>query len=120
MKYLAHAGHKDFILCLGYRGDAIKKYFLSYDECVSNDFVLSDGGRKVELVHSDISDWRITFADTGGTSTIGQRPKSAEKYLDGDPMFLAQYSDALTHLPPPPPPNPTPPPAKHAQFLHAA
>jgi glucose-1-phosphate cytidylyltransferase len=101
MKYYAHYGHKDFILCLGYRGDAIKKYFLSYDECVSNDFVLSDGGRKVDLVNSDISDWRITFADTGATATIGQRLKAAEKYLDGDDVFLANYSDGLTdlHLP---------------------
>jgi len=99
MKYYAHYGHKDFILCLGYRGDAIKRYFLSYDECVSNDFVLSDGGRKVDLVNSDISDWRITFADTGATATIGQRLKAAEKYLDGDDVFLANYSDGLTDLP---------------------
>src|SRR3977135_2607238 len=62
MKYYAHFGHKDFILCLGYRGDAIKQYFLDYDECESNDFVLSNGGRKLDLVNSDISDWTITFA----------------------------------------------------------
>ena len=99
MKYYAHYGHKDFILCLGYRGDVIKQYFLSYDECVSNDFVLSDGGRTVELVHSDISDWRITFADTGALASIGQRLKAAEKYLADDEVFLANYSDGLTDLP---------------------
>jgi glucose-1-phosphate cytidylyltransferase len=99
MKYYAHYGHKEFILCLGYRGDAIKQYFLSYDECVSNDFVLSDGGRRVELVNSDISDWRITFAETGATSSIGQRLQAAEKYLEGDDVFLANYSDGLTDLP---------------------
>ena len=49
MKYYAHFGHKDFILCLGYRGDLIKEYFLNYDECASNDFVLSESGRKIEL-----------------------------------------------------------------------
>jgi glucose-1-phosphate cytidylyltransferase len=43
MKYYAHYGHKDFILCLGYRSDVIKNYFLNYDECLSNDFVLSNG-----------------------------------------------------------------------------
>ena len=43
MKYFAHFGHKDFILCLGYRGDLIKQYFLDYNECLSNDFVLSKG-----------------------------------------------------------------------------
>ena len=54
MKYYAHFGHKDFILCLGYRADAIKNYFLDYNECASNDFVLSGGGKQVELSNSDI------------------------------------------------------------------
>src|SRR5205809_3609561 len=44
MRYYAHYGHKDFILALGYRGDLIREYFLKYDECMSNDFVLTDGG----------------------------------------------------------------------------
>jgi glucose-1-phosphate cytidylyltransferase len=56
MRYYAHYGHRDFILCLGYKGDAIKKYFMEYDETVSNDFVMSEGGRKVELLASDIQD----------------------------------------------------------------
>src|SRR5258708_19139737 len=62
MKYYAHYGHKDFILCLGYRGDAIKNYFLHYDEYVSNDFVLSEGGKRLELLNRAIEDWQITFA----------------------------------------------------------
>lgn len=99
MKYYAHYGHKDFVLCLGYGADAIKKYFLDYSECTSNDFVLSCGGKKVELFNSDISDWRITFADTGIDSNIGQRLKAVEKYLDGEDEFLANYSDGLTDLP---------------------
>ena len=65
MKYYAHHGHTDFILCLGYGADQIKKYFLEYSECVSNDFVLSCGGKKVELYNSDIHDWRITFRRYG-------------------------------------------------------
>jgi len=99
MKYYAHYGHKDFILCLGYGADAIKRYFLDYSECESNDFVLSQGGRKVELFNSDIHDWRITFADTGINSNIGQRLKAVERYLDGEEEFLANYSDGLTDLP---------------------
>lgn len=99
MKYYAHYGHKDFILCLGYGADAIKRYFLEYSECTSNDFVLSAGGRKVELYNSDIHDWRITFADTGVNSNIGQRLRAAEKYLDGEVEFLANYSDGLSDLP---------------------
>jgi glucose-1-phosphate cytidylyltransferase len=98
MKYYAHFGHKDFILCLGYRADAVKNYFLNYNECVSNDFVLSAGGKNLELYNSDIQDWRITFADTGVESNIGMRLKAVEKYLDGEEEFLANYSDGLTDL----------------------
>jgi glucose-1-phosphate cytidylyltransferase len=99
MKYYAHYGHKDFILCLGYRADAIKNYFLSYNECASNDFIWSAGGKNLQLLNSDIQDWRITFVDTGINSNIGQRLKAVEKYVDGEPEFLANYSDGLTDLP---------------------
>jgi glucose-1-phosphate cytidylyltransferase len=99
MKYYAHFGHKDFILCLGYRAEAVKNYFLSYNECASNDFVLSDGGKTLKLFNSDIQDWRITFVDTGINANIGQRLKAVEKYLEGEDEFLANYSDGLTDLP---------------------
>ena len=101
MKYYAHFGHKDFILCLGYRADAIKQYFLHYDECVSNDFSLSGGGKSLELFNSDIQDWNITFAETGMHANIGQRLKAVQKYLAGEESFLATYADGLTdlHLP---------------------
>jgi glucose-1-phosphate cytidylyltransferase len=95
MKYYAHFGHKDFILCLGYKADVIKNYFRNYDECVSNDFVLSGGGKNVELLSSDIHDWRITFVDTGLTSNIGMRLKAVEKYVDDQEVFLANYTDGL-------------------------
>jgi glucose-1-phosphate cytidylyltransferase len=99
MKYYAHFGFKDFILCLGYRADYIKHYFLTYNECESNDFTLSEGGRRLELLKSDISDWRITFVDTGLNSNIGMRLKAVEKHLTGEEYFLANYSDGLTDLP---------------------
>jgi glucose-1-phosphate cytidylyltransferase len=98
MKYYAHHGHKDFILCLGYKGEMIKQFFLNYNECMSNDFTLSQGGKKLELFNSDIHDWKITFVDTGIESNIGQRLKAVEKYLDGEEMFLANYTDGLTDL----------------------
>jgi glucose-1-phosphate cytidylyltransferase len=98
MKYYAHYGHKDFILCLGHRADAIKDYFLTYNECTSNDFVLSAGGKRLELSNSDIDDWRITFVDTGMESNIGQRLKAVEKHLEGEEEFLANYSDGLTDV----------------------
>src|SRR5262245_18935247 len=98
MKYYAHFGHKDFIICLGYRGDAIKNYFLNYNECLSNDFTLSEGGRTLDLVKTDIHDWKMTFVDTGATANIGQRLKAVERYVRGEPEFLANYSDGLTDL----------------------
>jgi glucose-1-phosphate cytidylyltransferase len=99
MKYYAHYGHKDFVICLGYRGDVIKNYFLNYSECLSNDFVLSEGGKKLELLSSDIGDWKITFVETGLNSNIGQRLKAVEHLVGGESEFLANYSDGLTDLP---------------------
>ena len=96
MKYYAHFGHKDFILCLGYRADVIKNYFVNYNEFMSNDFVLSNGGKDVRVFNSDIDDWTVTFVDTGANSNIGQRLKAVERYLDGEEVFLANYSDNLT------------------------
>jgi glucose-1-phosphate cytidylyltransferase len=99
MKYYAHFGHKDFVLCLGYRGDMIKDYFLNYSETLSNDFVLSEGGKKLELMASDIQDWKITFVETGLHSNIGQRLKAVERIVGEEPEFLANYSDGLSNLP---------------------
>lgn len=99
MKYYAHYSHKEFILCLGYQGDAIKDYFLNYDECVSNDFILSGGGKKVELISKDIDDWKITFVDTGLNSNVGERLMKVRKYVEESPVFMANYADGLTDLP---------------------
>jgi len=99
MKYYAHFGHKDFILCLGYKSNVIKDYFLHYDESVSNNFVLSNGGKSVELLNRDIDDWKITFVETGANANIGQRLKAVEPYVQGEEVFLANYGDGLSDLP---------------------
>jgi len=99
MKWYAEWGHCDFVLCLGYKAESIKEYFLSYNEALSNDFVLSNGGREVELLGSDISDWRITFADTGTQSTIAERLLKVAAHLGDDDYFLATYGDGLTDAP---------------------
>ena len=99
MKYYAHFGHKDFILCLGYKADAIKDYFLNYKEYLSNDFTMTNGGKEIDLHRSDITDWKITFVDTGLRANIGQRLKAVEKYLEGEETFLANYSDGLSGFP---------------------
>jgi glucose-1-phosphate cytidylyltransferase len=98
MKYYAHFGHKDFVLCLGYKGSVIKEYFLNYDESVSNDFVWSQGGKKIRFLNRDIDDWTITFVETGVNATIGERLMAVEPYLHGEEMFLANYGDGLSDL----------------------
>jgi glucose-1-phosphate cytidylyltransferase len=98
MKYYAHFGHKDFIICLGYKGNCIKDYFLHYDESVSNDFVWSSGGRNIQFVNRDIEDWTITFVETGINANIGQRLKAVEPYLRGEEIFLANYGDGLSDV----------------------
>jgi glucose-1-phosphate cytidylyltransferase len=99
MRYYAHFGHKDFILCLGYRGDMIRQYFLDYREEMATDFVMTRGGREIELLGSDIDDWRITFVDTGMHSNLGQRLLRVRHLLDEEERFLANYSDGLSDLP---------------------
>jgi glucose-1-phosphate cytidylyltransferase len=99
MRYYAHFGHKDFILCLGHRGDTIKEYFLNYKEWLSNDFVLTGGGNDMELLASDIDDWRITFVDTGMNANIGERLVAVRRHLEGEETFLANYADGLSDAP---------------------
>lgn len=99
MRYYAHYGFRDFVLCLGYRGDVIKRYFLDYDECISNDFVLSNGGKSVKLLSSDTENWNITFVDTGTEANIGQRLRAVRRHLEGEETFLANYSDNLSDVP---------------------
>jgi len=97
MRYYAHFGHKEFILCLGYGASHIKNYFLTYQEAASNDFVMRGG--RVELMHSDISDWSITFVDTGLETAIGERLRRVRGHLGTDEHFLANYADVLTDAP---------------------
>jgi glucose-1-phosphate cytidylyltransferase len=99
MKFYAHYGHRDFILCLGYRGDMIKDFFRNYDPYQSTDFVMREGGRKLEPSESDIDDWTITFAETGLHSNIAQRLSAVRPYLGDDEIFLANYGDQLSDLP---------------------
>lgn len=98
MKYYAAFGHRDFVLCLGYMGEAIKRYFLDYNECLTNDFVLEQGGRKIDLLQTDIQDWRITFVDTGQHTNIGGRLLRVREHVEGEEMFLANYADTLIDL----------------------
>ena len=99
MRYYAHFGHTDFILCLGYGASAVKDFFLNYDETRSNDFVLEGSERNVKLFKTDIADWRITFVDTGLHSAIGERLRRVRRFVEGETMFMANYADVLTDAP---------------------
>jgi glucose-1-phosphate cytidylyltransferase len=97
MRYYAHFGHKNFILCLGHGGSHIKDYFLRYRASASNDFVMR--GTDVQLTQSDMADWSITFVDTGLESSLGERLQRIRSHLAGDEYFLANYADVLTDAP---------------------
>jgi glucose-1-phosphate cytidylyltransferase len=98
MKYYAHFGHKEFILCLGYKGEVIKEFFANYQDWISTHFVPNgDGGTRLDMLKCDMSDWRITLVDTGVDSNIGERLVAVRPFLKEDDIFLANYSDGLTN-----------------------
>jgi glucose-1-phosphate cytidylyltransferase len=98
MRYYAHFGHKEFILCLGYRGDLIREFFLNYEEHLTSDFTLNLPDRRIESLSRDVENWKITFVDTGLHSNIGQRLSKVRQHLLGEEAFLANYADGLTDL----------------------
>jgi glucose-1-phosphate cytidylyltransferase len=102
MRYYAHYGHKDFVLALGYRGDLIREYFLSYNEAMTNDFTLTIGAggeREIRMHSRDMDGWNITFVNTGLHSNIGQRLMRVRQYVEKEQIFLANYADGLSDLP---------------------
>jgi glucose-1-phosphate cytidylyltransferase len=99
MKYYAHWGHKDFVLCLGYKADAIKRFFLDY-ESVSTDFTitLGAGGRIVSHNSHGETDWRVTLADTGLNTMTGGRVKRIAHYIGDDDDFMLTYGDGVSDI----------------------
>jgi glucose-1-phosphate cytidylyltransferase len=97
MRWYASWGHTDFILCLGYRAESIKEYFLDYNEALGNDFVLA--GREVTLLGSDTDEWTITFLDTGVHAPVGDRLLAAQPHIGDDEFVLCTYGDGLTDAP---------------------
>ncbi len=97
MKTYAHYGYRDFILCLGYKGEVIKQYFYNY-EVLTNDFTVDLRSGEVAVHKSDDQHgWRVTLADTGLTAKTGARVKRVQRYLDGD-LFMVTYGDGVTDL----------------------
>jgi glucose-1-phosphate cytidylyltransferase len=98
MKIYAHYGFKDFILCLGYKGEVIKEYFYNY-ELYNNDFVVNLGKSKsIEVYDSkDELDWRVALVDTGESAQKGARLKKIEHLIDGDD-FMVTYGDGVADI----------------------
>jgi glucose-1-phosphate cytidylyltransferase len=101
MRYYAAHGHNDFVICLGYRGEVVKRWFLEYNGALLNDFVLERNSNRsrVELLSQDLEEWKITFVDTGLNATIAERLKAVQQHIGDDEMFLATYGDGLTDAP---------------------
>jgi len=95
--YYRH-GFRRFVLCLGYKGNLIKQFFLNYS-AMQNDFTLQlrSGSQKLESDHDNIEDWEITFADTGADTMTGGRLSRIRHLIDGE-YFLANYCDGLSDL----------------------
>ena len=98
MKRYAHHGLSDFILCLGYRGNIIREYFLNY-EAMNNDCTVCLGSQREITYHGghNESGYSVTLAETGAESMTGGRLKRVEKYVDGD-EFLLTYGDGLSDV----------------------
>lgn len=97
MKTFAHYGYSDFVLCLGYKGEVIKNYFLNYQQ-LNNDFSIElRTGRTEILNHHDEGNWRVTLVDTGLKAMTGARVKRVERFVDED-YFMLTYGDGVTDL----------------------
>lgn len=99
MKYYSHHGHRDFVLCLGYKANTIKEFFLNWEHSTFSDCVISDAGRKVEFIGETPSDWRVALIDTGIWRNIGERLCAVREHVKDEEMFLANYSDGLSDVP---------------------
>lgn len=101
MKYYAHYGHKEFILCLGHQGDTIKKAFSKQQETRSQKLNQANGTEKLHSTTFDIGDWKISFVETGRDASVGERLVAVRSNIGDDDIFLANYADGVTdlHLP---------------------
>jgi glucose-1-phosphate cytidylyltransferase len=99
MQYYSKYGHRDFILCLGYKANVIKEYFLNFNPSIYGNFAISGFGKNFEILGNSPPDWRITLIDTGVHRNIGERLYAVKHLVQDEEYFLANYSDGLTDAP---------------------
>ena len=95
MSFYSQYGHRDFVLCLGYKPNVIKEFFVNYRPHIYADCVVSGFGDSIKTLGDAQQDWRITMIDTGVWRNIGERLLAVRAYVEGEEMFLANYSDGL-------------------------
>lgn len=98
MDYYSRHGHRDFVLCLGYKANIVKEYFLNFRPEMCSDLVVSLPERRFEVLGTPQDPWKITLIDTGQFRNIGQRLRAVREHVENEDMFLANYSDGLTDL----------------------
>jgi len=98
MHYYSQFGHEDFVLCLGYKANVIKEYFLNIKPQTYADCVVKGFGNQVEILGDPQQDWRIAMIDTGLWRNTGERLWAVRDHVAGEEMFLANYSDGLTDV----------------------
>lgn len=96
MQHYAHFGHRDFIICLGYKGEYIKKYF-SDSLVMSRDLTIDFAANTVEVLETEREDWRVTLVDTGETTETGGRLARVRRFV-GDETFLMTYGDGVSDV----------------------
>lgn len=97
MKIYSHFGYTEFVICLGYKGESIRDYFLNY-ETQNRDFTVTLGSGKVEIHDNHAEDgWKVTLAETGEKTMTGGRIKRIEKYV-GHSTFMVTYGDGLADI----------------------
>ncbi|MFM1815012.1 MAG: hypothetical protein RLZ98_1707 [Pseudomonadota bacterium] len=98
MQYYCHYGHRDFVLCLGYKSNVVKDYFLNLRTEIQGDLLITGGGQKYEPIGAMPEDWRVALIDTGIWRNIGERLCAVRAHVENEEIFLANYSDGLTDL----------------------
>src|ERR1700754_730841 len=99
MDYYSRFGHRDFVLCLGYKANTVKEFFLNHRPEIYSDLVVSNGGAKVQTLGAPRENWRVTLIDTGVWRNVGERLWAVKEHVKDDEFFLANYSDGLSDVP---------------------
>jgi glucose-1-phosphate cytidylyltransferase len=99
MDYYSRFGHRDFVLCLGYKANTVKEFFLNHRPEIYSDVIVSNGGAKVETLGGPREDWRVTLIDTGVWRNVGERLWTVKDQVKDEEFFLANYSDGLSDVP---------------------